>query len=93
MNVCFDYNFDPYLCSKDQPRPLRSDKCLTFEHRKTRLTICKQSFFTRTMSLIDQLPKNLKFEDPQSLKERLLKYFWVQVENNFNELVSDTWKL
>ena len=31
----------------------------------------KINFFTRTMSLINRLPKNLKFEDPQGLKERL----------------------
>ena len=28
-------------------------------------------FVTRTMSLINRIPKNLKFEDPQGLKERL----------------------
>ena len=44
------------------------------------------------MPLINQLPKNVNSEDPQGLKERLLK-FLSHFENNFNELVSDTWKL
>ena len=57
----FDYNFDQHLRFKD-PRPLRSDNCLRFDHRKPRSTICQQSFFTRTMSLISRPPKNLNFE-------------------------------
>ena len=51
----FVYNFDQYFCFRDHPRPLRSISCLTFEHRKPRSTICKQRFFTRTMSLINRL--------------------------------------
>ena len=50
MNGGFDYNFQQYLRFKDHPRLLRSDNCLTFEHRKPLSVICKQSFFTQTMS-------------------------------------------
>ena len=50
MNGGFDYNFEQHLRFKDRPRFLRSDNCLTFEHTKARSAICKQSFFTQTMS-------------------------------------------
>ena len=89
MNERFDYNFDHYLCFRDHPRPLRSDKRLKFEPRKPPSTNCKKSFFTQTMSLINRLPKNLNFQDLQGLKERLLNYFRAHLGKNYNELVSD----
>ena len=93
MGGRFDYNFDRYLCVRDHPRPVRSDNYLTFAHRNPRSTICQQSFFTRTMALINRLPNSLNFREPEGLKERILKHLWSHFEKNYNELVSDTWKL
>lgn len=93
MGGRFDYNFDRYLCVRDHPRPVRSDNYLTFAHRNPRSTICQQSFFTRTMALINRLPNSLNFQEPEGLKARILKHLWSHFEKNYNELVSDTWKL
>ena len=76
----FDFDPSTFIHPREPPRTLRTSSDIQSEHGK-KLQLCEQSFFYRTTALVNRLPKDVHFDEPFGLKQRLLEHLWIHFDS------------